>query len=270
MVRTATRTVPAGNGELNDAASLWIGSGSAYVLGGGTLQVNGTLTNSGDFTKQHGRLRRQFDRRPFHWRYQNLGSMNVAVDANSLLIVPAGFNTATNFASFACLGVTHTVGTTLVVPAGQGFAGSVSINDPVNCQGSIAAGSGAINLNNGLLVSGTGNVTLGYGNLTINDTNSGMNGGGTLTLGFIEQGNGSETVGTSGSAAFTQSGGMNTINVYVASTALPWHTFRQPRDVHARRNRPAYCPGQRLWRVRDRGQLRQRHFQSDGRCQRCQ
>ena len=209
-------------GGVNYAASLAIGSSSRYLLGGGTLQVNGTLTNSGTFAGggpaafivggssiadlSTGVL-------------MNTGSMNVTVDANSLLVLPAGFNTATNFASFACLGVTHTVGSTLVVPAGQGFAGSVSINDPVNCQGSIAAGSGAINLNNGLVISGSGNVSLGSGNLTINDTNSGMSGSSTLILGIFDTANGSETIGNTG-ASFTQSGGINAVSVYISTTGL--------------------------------------------------
>ena len=89
---------------------------------------------------------------------------------NSLLIVPAGFNPSTGFASLQHLGLTHTLGTTLTVPAGQGFGGSGSINDPVNCQGTITATSGgAINLSGGLTLSGTGTVNLGSGNLTTND-----------------------------------------------------------------------------------------------------
>ena len=48
------------------------------------------------------------------------------------------------------------------MPAGQGFGGWGSINDPVNCQGTItAACGGVINLNNGLTLSGSGNVNLG-------------------------------------------------------------------------------------------------------------
>ena len=86
----------------------------------------------------------------------------MTVGPYSLMIVPAGFNTATAFASYTCLGLTHTVGTTLTVPAGLGFTGSCSINDPVICQGSIAASSGGvINLNNGLALSGTGKVKPG-------------------------------------------------------------------------------------------------------------
>ena len=67
----------------------------------------------------------------------------MSLGANSLLIVPAGFNTATGFGQFHLLGLTHTAGTTLNVPAGQGFRGWGSIDDPVNCQGTITAGTAA-------------------------------------------------------------------------------------------------------------------------------
>ena len=66
--------------------------------------------------------------------------------ANSLLIVPAGFNTVDGLRRLQPLGPDPHPGSTLTVPAGQGFSGSGSISDPVNCQGTIAATSGgAIN-----------------------------------------------------------------------------------------------------------------------------
>ena len=99
------------------------------------------------------------------------------MSTNSLLIVPAGFNTSTAFASFSTLGLTHTLGTTLTVPAGQGFVGSGSINDPVVCQGTITASGNPINFNDGLALSGTGAVNLNGGNLTKNDAISGISGG---------------------------------------------------------------------------------------------
>ena len=92
--------------------------------------------------------------------------------------MPAGFDPLTGFASYSTLGLTHTLGTTLTVPAGQGFGGSGSISDPVNCQGTITAVSGGtLNLNGGLTLSGTGTVNLGGGTLTTNDLFSGISGG---------------------------------------------------------------------------------------------
>ena len=89
--------------------------------------------------------------------FRNLGDISVSVGANSLVIVPAGFNPATLFGSYTNLGMTHVAGTTLNVPAQQGFAGTGTISDPVNCQGSITQSTevpttraGTLNLDGGL------------------------------------------------------------------------------------------------------------------------
>ena len=93
---------------------------------------------------------------------QNVGSLTVNMGPDSLLMLPAGFNPATGFGSLTSAGLVHVAGTTLTVPAGQGFGGWGSIDNPVNCQGTItAAPGGVINLNNGLVLSGNGTVTLG-------------------------------------------------------------------------------------------------------------
>ena len=99
--------------------------------------------------------------------------------------------------------MTHTAGLTLVVPAGNGFAGTGSINDPVACQGTIAA-IYSINLNNGLTLSGTGDVNLGWGSLTVNNSGSGITNGTFYGIYLY--------VGNVGSGTFTQSGGSNTVN----------------------------------------------------------
>jgi len=71
----------------------------------------------------------------------------------SLLILPAGFNPSTTFASYASLGLTHTNGTTLSVPAGSEFIGSLAMADPIICQGTILATSGSsINSTGGLTI----------------------------------------------------------------------------------------------------------------------
>ena len=64
---------------------------------------------------------------------------------------------------YSNLGLTHTLGTTLTVPAGTGFGGWGTIADPVNCQGTIiATAGGAINLANGLTLFGHGASRLGF------------------------------------------------------------------------------------------------------------
>ena len=129
----------------------------------------------------------------------NTASTSLVVGPESLLIVAPGFNPATAFQSYSNLGLTHTLGTTLTVPAGSGFGGYGTITDPVVCQGTITATpSGAINLTDGLQISGTGQVNLGLGTLTFSDSTSGISGG-LLSLSGLTQG--------SGSAAFNFSGG---------------------------------------------------------------
>ena len=185
-----------------------IGNAGSYQLDGGTLQVNGSLVNNGVFDggdnpstliANNGII----DLTAGDWT--NLAGMSVNMGVNSLLIVPAGFDTSTGFASYSSLGFTHTAGTTLVVPAGQEFIGTGSINDPVVCQGSISVPPNtSLNLNNGLILSGTGSVYLtgdysDNGNVAVNDAVSGM-GGGSLYVDNCY-------VGKSGTGVFTHSGG---------------------------------------------------------------
>ena len=91
---------------------------------------------------------------------------------------PSGIQRVDCFFPASSLGLTYVKGSTFLVPAGQQFVGLLSVSDPVNCQGAIAANSfGTINLNNGLVLSGSGNVSLGSGNLTVNDAVSTISGG---------------------------------------------------------------------------------------------
>ena len=120
--------------------------------------------------------------------------------ANSLLIVPAGFNPSTGFAHYSSLGLTHTLGTTLTVPAGQGFGGSGSITRSGRLpRDDCGHAGGAINLSGGLTLSGTGTINLGSGDLTTNDLLSGISGGSLYVANHY--------VGNGGTGTFTQSGG---------------------------------------------------------------
>ena len=69
--------------------------------------------------------------------WQNCGAISATVSGASLVIVPPGFNPASLFASYSSTAIVHTVGTTLTVAAGQQVMGTGTINDPVNCQGTI-------------------------------------------------------------------------------------------------------------------------------------
>jgi autotransporter-associated beta strand protein len=194
-------------GGTNSVTYLSIGGGGRYLLSGGTLQLNGGVFNAGVFDGGNGpgmlSANCLIDLTSGTW--QNLGGMSVSLGANSLLVVPPGFNPSTGFGSYTSLGLPpHTAGTTLVVPAGQGFGGWGSINDPVNCQGTITAAPGYfINLANGLMVSGTGTVTLGSGTLTVSDTVSGISGGAISAY--------NENIGAAATGLFTQTGGINSV-----------------------------------------------------------
>ena len=202
-------------GGTNTVSNLSIGSGGTYLLGGGALQVAGNLVNQGIFAGNGSPATLSsnniLDLSSGTW--QNLGALSLSMGPNSLLILPAGFDASTDFAHYSSLGLTHTLGTTLTVPAAQGFVGSVSISDPVDCQGTIAAAGGAINLSGGLTLSGTGAIDLGSGNLTTNDLLSVISGGSLYLANHY--------VGNGGTGAFTQSGGTNSIGnaLYLGNNA---------------------------------------------------
>ena len=102
----------------------------------------------------------------------------MSMGANSLLIVPAGFNPGDRLRQLYPPGLTHTAGTILTVPAGQGFGGVGSINDPVVCQGTIAAAAGRHQPQQRARCSpAPARVSLGNGSLTVNNPASGISGG---------------------------------------------------------------------------------------------
>ncbi len=193
-------------GGANASPLLTISSSGSYVLAGGTLQVNASLTNQGTFsgsgataTLAAGGI---LDLTSGNW--QDLGAISLSMSANSLLIVPPGLSTSTAFAGYSSLGLTHTSGTTLTVPAGQSIFGTGVINDPVTCLGSIASLSGgAVNLNNVFSLSAPGVVQLGKGSLTVNNATSAISGG---SLSAANQ-----YVGNGGTGVFTQTGGSSSV-----------------------------------------------------------
>jgi autotransporter-associated beta strand protein len=194
-------------GGTNTTGYLSIASGGQYQLNGGTLQVTGGFSNGGVFDAGGGTFSLSSTNCIVDLSggsVQNAKSLSLNIGANSLLIVSPTFD-STAFGSYSCSGLVHVAGSTLSLSPSQGFGGTGSINDPVNCQGTITATSGGfINLNNGLVLSGSGVASLGNGILTINDTTSNMSGG---SLSAYQQ-----KVGSGGTGTFTQSGGTNATN----------------------------------------------------------
>ena len=120
------------NGGANVVAFLSLNNHGTYSLTGGTVQVTAGLVNQGVFdgggmpaTLSADCL---LDLTSGTW--QNLGGTTLSLGAQSLLIVPSGFNTS-SLGGFSSLGLVHTTGTTLVVPAGQAVVGAGAINDLV-------------------------------------------------------------------------------------------------------------------------------------------
>jgi autotransporter-associated beta strand protein len=203
-------------GGSNSTNYIAIGAGGRMVLSGGTLNLAaagyGGISNQGaiDCSNSHATL--------LVGSYNivdlsqaeltNVSGMTVSLGANSLLTIPNGFNPATAFASFTqdTSSIVHTAGTPLVILAGQVVGGQGFINDLVDCRGTltscstIGAFAGALNLNNGLILSGSGVLNIGYGALTVNDTVSQITGG-NLIIGA----NG--YIGRKGVGVITQTGG---------------------------------------------------------------
>jgi autotransporter-associated beta strand protein len=199
-------------GGTNTPLNLTVASGARFELSGGTLQIdNGGFVSLGVFDGSNGNAVFNASNSIIdisNGTRQNLNSISLNLAANSLLIVPAGFDTSTAFHEFTCSGLVHTAGTTLTVANGQGFGGIGSVNDLVVCQGTITSGTlfngntqYALNLNNGLVLSEPGSVILN--SVTVNDQVSGMSGGSLA--------GGGQYVGSGGTGLFAQSGGTNSI-----------------------------------------------------------
>lgn len=148
---------------------------------------------------------------------------SVAADNQTLIILPAGFDPSTEFASFSPNALVHTAGTTLVIPVDRSIVGWGQIDDHVQCAGSLTATStGFLHLTNGLSLSDNASVELGTGVLTVQDESSGMTSG-TLSADSL-------IIGDKTTGRFVQSGGSFTVaeTVYLGkSTKESEGTFQQ-------------------------------------------
>jgi fibronectin-binding autotransporter adhesin len=203
-----------GNGGLflqsagtNTTPALSIASTGMYQLNGGVLNITRELSMSGVFdgggSSSTGLLTGTnciVDLS--HGSLQRVGSLSVNMGANALLIVPPRFEPSTGFGT--CSGLVHVAETTLTLLAGQSFGGNGSIDDPVDCRGTITAYTG-INLNKGLVLSGDGRVDLHTGRLQVNDITSNI-GGGSLSARY-------EYIGRTGTGLLTHTAGTNSPSV---------------------------------------------------------
>ena len=204
-------------GGTNSANYIFVGGGSQYQFSGGSLQLSspgglqitsgGTLNGGGERTAFNVPGNSILD---LSGALVNTQSMSVAVAANSLVIVPSGFNPAATFASYniSPQAVVHTLNTTLSIAAGQSLSVPGLIVDPVSVQGSLSDPSAdqsiGLWLSGGLTLSAGGSVNVGsQGGVVVNSATSTMTGG-TLSGESL-------FVGATGTGTFTQSGGSNIV-----------------------------------------------------------
>jgi autotransporter-associated beta strand protein len=211
-------------GGSNTTSFISIGAGGRLVLAGGTLSLTsggcGGISCQGsiDCSNSQAALFGGSDNIIDFSRANltNVGGMTVSVGPHSLFTVPAGFDPASAFGSFTCdvTSIVHAAGSPVVIAAGQSIAGQGTINDIVNCQGTLTTYNWPLNLNAGLSLSGAGNMNLGSsGTVTVNGTSSGMTGG-TLS------GNCDICIGCGGSGVFTHSGGLcHSDSIYLGYSA---------------------------------------------------
>jgi autotransporter-associated beta strand protein len=198
-------------GGTNTAKEISVGPEARFQLDGGTLEINnGGLSSRGEIDCSNSTATLHATNSIVDLsraNLKNVGAMTVNMGDNSLLLLPADFDPSAKFGNFSSTGLYHNAGTMLVVPAGKGISGSGTINDPVDCQGTITVAGSTINFNGGIMISGSGRVDFGLRNLNINDPVSGMSGGTLSTGGHF--------IGYGGSGTFNQSGGTNTASNYI-------------------------------------------------------
>ena len=139
---------------------------------------------------------------------------SLTVGAQSLTLLPSGFDPGNFFGTFSSAGLVHYGGTTLTIPAGYNLLLDGTFEDHVICEGSLSAvPDGELNLTRGLEVHPGGSVDLKTGKLTVDDDASGMTGG-VLKANY-------ERVGYAGTGRFVQSAGSNTMEWYLQVGAEP-------------------------------------------------
>lgn len=153
-----------------DVISLVVRATGRYEFTGGTFRTSGLHLN-GTFDFLGTEMAWTADDLILHvdlGGFANAENVTLTLGPRSLLLLPAGVTSLAGFASVTSAGLTHTVGSTLVVPEGGGFSGVGTIADRVECAGEIAApANGALNLQNGLALGSGGAADLGFGKLTV-------------------------------------------------------------------------------------------------------
>ncbi|MFH1549477.1 MAG: hypothetical protein ABIH04_02850 [Planctomycetota bacterium] len=202
-----------GMGEFNQTGGthtvgyLYVKDNSSYTLSGGTLSIgdNAEVYGSFHFTDDAWTLNVNGGLANFEDAViDGAGSASFTSAVNSLTIFPTGFDTA-QFVSYNPLGLVHIAGSTLVISAGEGFAGRGWIGDHVQNRGNIVASGGALDFRGGLTISDGGTLDSSNYNFRVDN-------GATVTIAASggEIVAPSEYIGYYGTGEFNQDGGTNT------------------------------------------------------------
>ena len=205
-------------GGINTATYIQINTNGTYTLTGGTLNINGGFVNQGILDLSNSSMVINVSSSIVNLSGTILattGNATLNIDAHSLLIVPSGHDPAEYFASINNAGcLVHQAGSTLDISSAYSIYGTGSIEDHVNCQGTLSATSGyTIKLNGGLNILDAGCVNLRDGKLYVNDAISGISGG-SLNAAY-------QYIGSTGTGTFTQTGGTNSITFDSNSELTP-------------------------------------------------
>ncbi|MCY2929110.1 MAG: hypothetical protein NTV86_06370 [Planctomycetota bacterium] len=132
------------------------------------------------------------------------GNGRINAQANTLVLLPAGFNLA-SLAGYASAGVTHLAGTTLEIPASQALTAMGNIDGYVKCLGSLKVGKStdSLSVTKGVEVPAGGAMDMGAGSAVVETTTGGVSGGSLAGSGL--------TIGSAGTGRFTQSDGTTTM-----------------------------------------------------------
>ncbi|MFH1550313.1 MAG: PEP-CTERM sorting domain-containing protein, partial [Planctomycetota bacterium] len=201
-------------GGTNTVGYLFVKNGSSYNFSGGTLSIGDSAEINGSFHLNNGDGTLNVNGGLVNFTdavIDGAGSASFASAVNSLIIFPTGFDPVVQFGSYNALGLVHIAGSTLVISAGEGFAGRGWIGDHVQNRGNIVAGGGPLDFRGGLTLSEGGTLDSGSYDLAVDNgaTAAIAASGGALSARH-------EYIGYYGTGEFNQDGGTNTVSDYLS------------------------------------------------------
>ncbi|MFH1550534.1 MAG: PEP-CTERM sorting domain-containing protein [Planctomycetota bacterium] len=198
------------SGGTNIVGYLSVKADSSYNFSSGTLSISGSAEVNGSFHFDNGDGAFNVNGGLVNFTdgvIDGAGSASFTSAANTLTIFPMGFDPAAQFGSYNALGLVHNAGSTLVISAGEGFAGRGWIGDYVQSSGNIVASGGPLDFRGGLTISDGGTLDSSSYDFTVGN-------GATVTIaasgGELSARN--EYIGHSDTGEFNQAGGTHTVS----------------------------------------------------------